>query len=506
MSATGRKVTIRMPESSRLLGAEVAALHVAPGGVVHEGSLLMTLRAQGSDHVVRAPRPGRAVPLVTTGDELMPGDPVLILNVDESALKVAKRREHRTMLGLGVTEMDRARGGATDTAAAAMDHETLGEALRQWLQPVLALAICAMAAFMLLPFFSHVGAGASTGELVAMGAIAVVVAGLIALFVLPAHGRWPRLTVQFVALSWLVLAGGVLFTQTAYAPGTAVAGGQALYMRSDGVLREEAFGGDGGIAMSAGLVPAETDFASTLRVGQTDLVPMPRVTAPGRMASRRDRVARPGVRVVAWAGVAPGRSPGDRVGAPVPTVTPVLAKAEDVAPRTGPGIRLAAAPALPGDLPDPAAPGLLRLAAGADADPGAPVVATAAGAMAAPTGVEPTRGNSGIVAAVILPNAGSGPAFPVGRRVGRSLPRSRSCSPCAGGAADGRVDDHPDRPDGHAGRDAAHRIRRPGDRGCHAGPAAGFAAGWRPVPGRARRHAPGPGRRAADAGGTRGRC
>ena len=69
MSVAGRKLTIRMPDNSGVRGGEVVGIHVDPGSRVRQGSPVMTVQTAEGEQRIRAPRMGRAVPLVTVGDE-----------------------------------------------------------------------------------------------------------------------------------------------------------------------------------------------------------------------------------------------------------------------------------------------------------------------------------------------------------------------------------------------------------------------------------------------------
>ena len=117
MSVAGRKLTIRMPDNRRLRRAEVVGIHVDPGGRVREGNPVMTVMAADGEQHIRAPRPGRAVPLVTVGDELRGGDPLFLLNLDETALSSAKSTAPRAMLGRGVEAFSTAKREGMATGA-----------------------------------------------------------------------------------------------------------------------------------------------------------------------------------------------------------------------------------------------------------------------------------------------------------------------------------------------------------------------------------------------------
>ena len=197
MSVAGRKLTIRMPDNRRLRGAEVVGIHVDPGGRVREGIPVMTVMTAEGEQRIRAPRPGRAIPLVTVGDEVLGGDPLFILNLDEHALTSAKSQSKRTMLGRGVEAFTTAKreGMATGAPAGrpqnAWNYDEAREGKQIWLKPGLAGVVYAIACFALLPVLRQFGGGANSLELLLLVGIAVAIAFVIALFLMPAYGRWP---------------------------------------------------------------------------------------------------------------------------------------------------------------------------------------------------------------------------------------------------------------------------------------------------------------------------
>ncbi len=406
MSVTGRKLTIRMPDTRKLRGAEVVAVHIDPGGAVREGTPVVTVTGPSGDQVIRAPRRGRAVPLVSAGDGVIAGDPLFILNVDETALNVAKAGQRRSMLGLGADQVAQARHG--DAAGSDLrprdlpkdDVPDYGEdLLYAWLKPALAIAIYVMACFLLLPVFSSLGGKASQTEIFFMVAIAVTVAFLMAIFLMPASGRWPRWTVRLVAISWLILSTGVLFTRVMFPTDFVIAEtdatGDGPVLRS--ALDELPFGdgtgdrtgdansaatgdaaslakiddgaasgaGKGGTGLPPGQAPdaPRTVLASGVHAGQTDLIPFPQTVTPGAIPPRSDRVTAHNVGVRSWDRALPARTPGD----PLPAVTPgdvpkPGAIENSTAAAKVPGALGQFAP-LPRNLPDPAAKTLLSLAA-----------------------------------------------------------------------------------------------------------------------------------------------
>ena len=99
MGATGRKLTIRMPDNPRLRSAEVGKVHLDPGARVQSGNPVLTLINRRKEHLVRSPRSGRVVPLIAPGDRVNGGDPLYILHIDEAALE-EQNREERAMIAV----------------------------------------------------------------------------------------------------------------------------------------------------------------------------------------------------------------------------------------------------------------------------------------------------------------------------------------------------------------------------------------------------------------------
>ena len=101
MTETVHKLTIRMPENPRLKSADVKSLDIDPGGRVETGTPVMTLTARRRQHLVRAPKPGRVVPLVAPGDTVKGGDPLYVLNIDAEAL-AAMEADRRALVPMDV--------------------------------------------------------------------------------------------------------------------------------------------------------------------------------------------------------------------------------------------------------------------------------------------------------------------------------------------------------------------------------------------------------------------
>ncbi|MEM7423045.1 MAG: hypothetical protein AAF334_04925, partial [Pseudomonadota bacterium] len=216
MGDTGRKLTIRMPDNPRLRTAEVGGIHVDPGTRAVAGTPVMTLVHRRREHVVRAPRSGRIVPLVANGDWVSGGEPLYVLKLDEAALEEANRASRIQV------EADRQR----EAVSAEADREPVQVArrtslrkepdepvdfLKQWGMPIVAIALYVVACFALLPVLSALGENAGPAMTVGLVGGCIAFAGLIYNLYAPSGGRWPRRTVGTVAASWLVMSGLAIF-------------------------------------------------------------------------------------------------------------------------------------------------------------------------------------------------------------------------------------------------------------------------------------------------------
>lgn len=208
MGEAGRKLTIRMPDRDRLSSAEVAALHVEPGERAPVGAPVMTLRVRRSEQVVRAPRPGRIVPLVAPGDRVRGGDPLYVLNIDEAALA------QHNLNARALIATERARWSAD---AGAEQVEVLrrppasppgrtGRIVALWWGPVLAIAFYVAACFAFLPVLSAASVQASVpGRMALLAAVALLGALIVRLYA-PRFPGTPRSLVKLVAISWFGVA------------------------------------------------------------------------------------------------------------------------------------------------------------------------------------------------------------------------------------------------------------------------------------------------------------
>lgn len=214
MGATGRKLTIRMPDNPRLRTAEVGTIHLDPGARVQSGYPVLTLLNRRKEHLVRAPRSGRIVPLIAAGDRVSGGDPLYILHVDEAALE-EENREQRVMIAV---EREKWTSGVLADAIEPLRREKeepsgfdFSGLAREWGKPVLALALYVLACFALLPILHFFGNTASTPVLIAMVVGCIAFAALIYYLYAPDAGRWPKWTVRMVAISWVGISSLALF-------------------------------------------------------------------------------------------------------------------------------------------------------------------------------------------------------------------------------------------------------------------------------------------------------
>ena len=216
MSGAGRKLTIRMPDNPRLRGSEVSRLHVDPGMRVAAGSPVLSLAVRGREHKVRAPRPGRIVPLVAPGDQMTSGDPLYILNIDEEALVTAKRtgRElvaaEKAKWSQGVTPeliepLIRSKRVGPEPAGWLSEFATI------WGKPVLAIALYVLACFALLPLLQTFSHHATWPILAAMCVGSLLFAYLIDQLYTSSAGALSRWAVRLVAFCWLGVSGLAIF-------------------------------------------------------------------------------------------------------------------------------------------------------------------------------------------------------------------------------------------------------------------------------------------------------
>lgn len=219
MGEAGRKLTIRMPDNPRLRTAEVCKIHLDPGASVRVGSPIMTLSARRREHMVRAPRSGRVVPLVSNGDEVQCGDPLYVLNIDEHALAAANR-ESRELVA--VEKAKWAAGLTPDVIEPMMRHRearaesrSASSILSVWAKPALAVALYILACFALLPILNAFGHDASPMVLAGMCIGSLLFAAVIYHLYAPDSGVWPRWTVRLVAISWVGISAMAIFYRPA---------------------------------------------------------------------------------------------------------------------------------------------------------------------------------------------------------------------------------------------------------------------------------------------------
>ena len=352
MGATGRKLTIRMPDNPGLRSAEVGKVHLDPGARVQSGNPVLTLLNRRKEHLVRAPRPGRIVPLIAPGDRVSGGDPLYILHIDEAALE-EQIREDRAMIAV---EREKWTSGVLADAIepirrqkAENEPSQVPAFVANWGKPVLALALYVLACFALLPILHFFGKTASLPVLIAMVAGCIAFAVLIFYLYAPDSGRWPRWTVRMVAISWVGISSAALF----YRPDNP----------NDINL-------DNAIGPIAGLFePAEKPLApapeaapapiaivqSGVAIGSIEANPSPKRSEPVSVLASFDEVIIPhGVRVRPWGRVNPGTSSGEEplfdqqdrgISAPVASSPVLLASVIETEPREG-------APVLPAGLLD----------------------------------------------------------------------------------------------------------------------------------------------------------
>ncbi|MEM1162255.1 MAG: biotin/lipoyl-containing protein [Pseudomonadota bacterium] len=316
MGEAGRKLTIRMPDNPRLKSAEVARVHVDVGNRAQVGSPIMTLVARRREHMIRAPRPGRIVPLVAPGDKVQPGEPLFILNLDEAALAEVNRDQNALVPIEKTRWTPPAEPEVIEPVArmrAANDVDWSG--LRVWGKPILAIALYVLACFALLPILNAFGQNASPWLLGGMVAGCIAFAYVIFRLYAPDSGVWQRRTVRLVATSWLGISLVAIFSQ-ARAPEEI-----SIASLSDSVLG--IFGpedpGTAGPELAAAPIAAPNPpavTASGVLVGWIAQVSRPRLTDPVSVfaadagVSAADGVTPHGVSVNEWA-----RSPVEAEGA-----------------------------------------------------------------------------------------------------------------------------------------------------------------------------------------------
>lgn len=208
MGEEGRKLTIRVPDSEQLSSAEVLSVHVPEGGHAGVGAPVMTLLARRRPHVLRAPRPGRIVPLVAPGDRVRGGDPLYVLNIDERAL--AQRNANARAL-LAVEKARWTSGGADEQAWVARRARQTGDGrlkrlFATWWGPVLAIAFYVAACFAFLPLIGTVsGTVGTAGRLVLLAASLLLGVLMFRLYSARLTGL-PRAVVGIVSIGWVAIA------------------------------------------------------------------------------------------------------------------------------------------------------------------------------------------------------------------------------------------------------------------------------------------------------------
>ena len=287
MSEAGRKLTIRMPDNPRLRSVVVGQMHVDPGGRVMAGTPVMSLAKKRRDHIVRAPRPGRILPLVAVGDKVEPGDPLYILHIDEAALAEAKKAKNalvpteQAKWASGVTP-DLIRPIARGRKRKLVEKEPggAGRFAARWGKPILAIALYVLACFALLPIL-HVFAGeASTPLLAAMCAGVLAFGALIYFLYRPDQGAAPMWTVRMVAASWVGLASLALFYQPDVTEDITLA--EATERVGDFfTIKDEALA----VAEPQDVVDPPAVLASGVQYGRTPAVPAPQLSAPKSVLS-----------------------------------------------------------------------------------------------------------------------------------------------------------------------------------------------------------------------------
>ncbi|MEM7058334.1 MAG: hypothetical protein AAF557_12145 [Pseudomonadota bacterium] len=311
MGEAGRKLTIRMPDNPRLRSAEVGKLHLDPGARVRVGSPIMTLISRSKEHMVRAPRPGRVVPLVAPGDEVSGGDPLYILNIDEKALAEAKRNEREVVAvekakwaeGLTPEVIEPVMRQRAERAARSYDFTGL---VSSWAKPALAIALYVLACFALLPILNAFGRDASMGTLIAMCIGCILFGAVIFHLYAPDSGWWPRWTVRLVAASWIGISSMAIFYQQDTPDDITLADATAPLTRLF-VAPEEVSIPVPDVAPKAPVI-----LASGIAAGPTDEFPVPDYGLPKSVLGAPAAQPVPhGVRVLAWGRVVPTNASGD---------------------------------------------------------------------------------------------------------------------------------------------------------------------------------------------------
>ena len=320
MGVQGRKLTIRMPDNPRLRSAEVGGIHLDPGARVQAGNPVMTLVHRRRDHLVRAPRSGRILPLIATGARVTAGAPLYVLHIDESALEEQNRTEHKALIAV---EKEKWTSGVLADAIAPVQRSRSPEPDRvstfvtNWGKPVLALALYVLACFALLPILSFFGHSASTTTLIAMAVGCAAFGALIYYLYAPEAGVWPRRSVRMVAASWIGISAIALFYQPQDpsdlefdASASQIAG---LFDWSETPLLQ---------TPQATPEPQSVVLAG-VAVGPVEAKPAPDLNAPvSVLASVEDTVVPHGITIRAWGRANPVMASGDELDRPQEGTTP----------------------------------------------------------------------------------------------------------------------------------------------------------------------------------------
>ena len=337
MSDTGRKLTIRMPDNPRLKKAVVHKLHFDPGARVSMGYPVLTLKARRREHMVRAPRNGRIVPLVSEGDEVSGGDPLYILNVNEAALRetnedtralvpVQKARWQPEATAEEIRAIDRARPAVAKGGwiSRFVSEDWADQFAGDWGKPILVLALYVLACFALLPILNAISRETSlpTHALLFGGSVLFAIA--VFLLYAPQAIGLPRSAIRLVSVSWVAISALAIFHRPEVPTDISLSGASGPI--AEVFFRDEAEEqlADASDAVTTSLpssAPSAEPISITksgVLVGRTPGIVAPAHTPPQSELTVEFAANDPhGVAVRSWARVTPTRGAGDALAKPL---------------------------------------------------------------------------------------------------------------------------------------------------------------------------------------------
>ena len=395
MSRPVRKLTIRLPDGRRFRRAVIGEIHASVGARVAAGDAVMTLNVGRRNHLVRTPKPGRAVPLAAVGDRVDPGDALFVLNLDAEAIAEIER-DRTALVTLPdlertntaedvVTTAVRTRGRSRFADLWALWSGTVS-GVEPWGRPVLSVALYGLACLAAFPMLSRLAAQSDLAGLLALGALAVCSGLLVYATLAPRRWLWPRRVVGLVATSWVAMGVVALLLPFWSGPNTDPPAELTLAaVEKDPVVEGEQSGlparifphvvATPPVPGGTGVVLRELAFLPPMRlVGEAAVpvppLPLPSVAGPETTAQQTSRSGplRPGVFVL---------QPRPRI--PVPDDT--VREPDPVTLGMAPAVLAAVLPAVPPkvtpraeeDAPVPVMLAMLDLPpAGPEAPPGVP--------------------------------------------------------------------------------------------------------------------------------------